>query len=149
MTYGELQEASRELTAFLLGRGVRKGDKVALMLHNGYQTARLLLGVMYGGFTVAPLNLLAQRSQLAYVLEHSDTRLVFTSGEHEARVREALPAGADVDVVVIDPDAIEAALARSRSSHGSRSASSAATRRRKSSASSPHCRRVRQAKFSA
>ena len=54
------------------------------MLHNGYQTARLLIGVMYAGFTVAPLNLLAQRSQLAYVLEHSDTRLVFTSAEFAA-----------------------------------------------------------------
>ena len=60
------------------------------MLHNGYQTARLLIGVMYGGYTVAPLNLLAQRSQLAYVLEHSDTRLVFTSAELEPRLREAL-----------------------------------------------------------
>lgn len=108
MTYGELQRASRGLTAFLLGHGLRKGDKVALMLHNGYQTARLLLGVMYGGFTVAPLNLLAQQSQLAYVLEHSDTRLVFTSSELEPRVREALLPGTDVDVIVIDPDATEA-----------------------------------------
>jgi long-chain acyl-CoA synthetase len=108
MTYGELRQASRELTAFLIGRGLSKGDKVALMLHNGYQAARLLLGVMYGGFTVAPLNLLSQRSQLAYVLEHSDTRLVVTSAELEPRVREALRDGAQVDVVVIDPDATSA-----------------------------------------
>jgi len=109
MTYAALQNASRELAAFLAARGLAKGDKVALMLHNGYQTARLLIGVMYGGYTVAPLNLLAQRSQLAYVLGHSDTRLVFTSAELEPRVRVAL-AGVDraVEVVVIDPDAVDA-----------------------------------------
>src|SRR5687767_8601073 len=106
MTYGDLQRASQRLTRFLLERGLSKGDKVALMLHNGYQTARLLIGVMYGGYTVAPLNLLSQRSQLEYVLEHSDTRLVFTSAELEPRVREALANVARaIEVVVIDPDA--------------------------------------------
>jgi long-chain acyl-CoA synthetase len=108
MTYAELQQASRRLTDYLLAQGLAKGDKVALMLHNGYQTARLLIGVMYGGFTVAPLNLLSQRSQLAYVLEHSDTRLVFTSADLETRVREAvMSVSTDITVVVIDPDAVE------------------------------------------
>ena len=106
MTYGELQHASRELAQLLTAHGLRAGDKVALMLHNGYQTARLLIGLMYGGYTAAPLNLLAQRAQLQYVLEHSDTRLVFVSAELEPRLREALAsARAAVDIIVIDPDA--------------------------------------------
>ena len=107
MTYLELQHASRRLAAFLRARGLAKGDKVALMLHNGYQAARLLIGIMYGGYTAAPLNLLAQRSQLAYVLGHSDTRLVFTSTGLEPRVREALAGRSEIQVVVIDPDATE------------------------------------------
>ena len=106
LTYGELRRASCELAHFLITRGLRKSDKVALMLHNGYQTARLLIGTMYGGYTVVPLNLLSQRSQLEYVLEHSDTKLAFTSTDLEPRLREAL-ANIDrrIDVVVIDPDA--------------------------------------------
>ena len=107
LTYAELARASRELARYLDAQGLMKGDKVALMLHNGYQTARLLLGVMYAGYVVAPLNLLAQPSQLEYVLEHSDTRLVFTSTEHAPRLEAAL-AGAkrDIRIVVIDPDAV-------------------------------------------
>jgi long-chain acyl-CoA synthetase len=106
LTYGQLQRDSRELGRHLLGRGLRKGDKVALMLHNGYQTGRLLIGVMYAGFMVAPLNLLSQPSQLAYVLDHSDTRVVFTSAEFAARLEETL-SGLDrrIEIVVIDPDA--------------------------------------------
>jgi len=108
MTFAQLQRNSQDLTRFLLGAGLKKGDKVALMLHNGYQTAQLLIGVMYGGFMVAPLNLLAQPSQLAYVLEHSDTRVVFTSEEFSERLKAAL-AGIrrDITVIAIDPDATE------------------------------------------
>src|SRR5690606_2709218 len=59
-------------------------------------------------YTVAPLNLLAQRTQLAYVLEHADARLVFTSAELEPRVREAIACVPHaIDVVVIDPDAVD------------------------------------------
>lgn len=106
MTYAQLQRASRELGAALLARGLEKGDKVALMLHNGYQTARLLLGIMYSGHVVAPLNLLSQPSQLAYVLEHSDTRIVFTSAEFSGRLTATL-AGIKrkLEVIVLDPDA--------------------------------------------
>ncbi|MGZ5091160.1 MAG: AMP-binding protein [Burkholderiales bacterium] len=105
MTYGELQRASRALGGFLLAQGLQKGDKVALMLHNSYQTARLLIGVMYGGFTVVPLNLLSQPSQLEYVIDHSDATLVFTSDELAPRVNEALGAvQRDITVIVIDPD---------------------------------------------
>ncbi|MDH3286651.1 MAG: AMP-binding protein [Betaproteobacteria bacterium] len=106
LTYGRLRNDCKELGRFLLGRGLRKGDKVALMLHNGYQTGRLLIAVMYAGFVVAPLNLLSQRDQLVFVLEHSDTRLVFTSAEHADRLHEALRnLNREIEVVVIDPDA--------------------------------------------
>ena len=107
MTYAQLKTDAVELGRHLAGQGLVKGDKVALMLHNGYQTARLLVGVMYAGYMVAPLNLLAQPAQLAYVLDHSDTRLVFTSAELAERLRAALrEVRRNIKVVVIDPDAV-------------------------------------------
>jgi long-chain acyl-CoA synthetase len=107
LNYARLKADSVELGRYLVAQGLVKGDKVALMLHNGYQTGRLLIGVMYAGFTVAPLNLLSQHSQLAYVLEHSDTRLVFTSAELAERLYAALKdVPRTIQVVVIDPDAI-------------------------------------------
>jgi len=106
LTYGKLERDSVELGRYLLAAGLARGDKVAFMLHNGYQAARLLIGTMYAGFTVSPLNLLAQRSQLAYVLDHSDSRLVFTSMEHVAALQAALSdVKRPIKVVPIDPDA--------------------------------------------
>jgi long-chain acyl-CoA synthetase len=108
LTYRELHAASDRLARHLYARGYRKGDKIALMLHNGYQTARLLIGLMYAGFVAVPLNLLSQRSQLSYVLDHSDTRLVYTSTELRPQLDEALTGvQRKIDVEVIDPDAAE------------------------------------------
>jgi long-chain acyl-CoA synthetase len=63
--------------------------------------------VMYAGCTVVPLNLLAQRGQLQYVLDHSDAVLVFTSAELAPRVHEAVAGIARTgSIVVINPDAV-------------------------------------------
>lgn len=105
LNYAQLKSESESLGRVLLKLGLRKGDKVGLMLHNGYQTARLLLGVMYGGFVVAPINLLAQRSQLEYVLDHSDVQVIFVEEENRERLNDALAKlSRPVRVFVIDVD---------------------------------------------
>jgi long-chain acyl-CoA synthetase len=109
-SYADLDRQTRRLDAFLAAHGVGPGEPVAMLLHNGWQTAALFLGTMASGRICVPLNLLAQRSQLAYVIGHSDCRLVLTAREHEAQLRDALrdverDAGRVVEVVVIDVDA--------------------------------------------
>lgn len=106
LTYGQLQRECVELADFLYGKGFKKGDKISFMMGNGYQTTLLFIGTMYAGLVIAPLNLQAQPSQLTYVLDHSDTKLVFTTEIQEGRLRDAM-AGVDraIDVMVIDKDA--------------------------------------------
>ncbi|MGO4812272.1 AMP-binding protein [Cupriavidus sp. 2MCAB6] len=108
MTFAGLRSASRELARFLLGQGIRKGDTVAMLMHNGYQTCRLFIGVMYGGFCATPLNLLAHPSQLEYVLNHSDARIVFVAPDQLERLNAALAnVTRDIQVVLCDVDARE------------------------------------------
>ena len=108
LDYATLQKNARDIGRFLHKLGLRKGDKVALMLHNSFQTAQLLIGVMYAGYMVAPLNLLAQPSQLAYVLDHSDTEVVFTTTEFTERLDAArAQVKRKISVVTINPDATE------------------------------------------
>jgi acyl-CoA synthetase (AMP-forming)/AMP-acid ligase II len=109
LTYAQLKRHGEELGRFLLGAGLSKGDKVALLLPNSYQAAQLFISVMYAGFWVCPLNLLAPASQLAYMMDHSDARLVFTSREHVQALRAALSeVKRELMVIVIDPDALSA-----------------------------------------
>ena len=59
-------------------------------MHNGFQTCRLFIGAMYAGCCVTPLNLLAQPSQLEYVLGHCDARIVFAAPDQIERLEAVL-----------------------------------------------------------
>src|ERR1700710_1663092 len=77
VNYGELRETCERVATLLDDAGVQPGETVSCMLPNGVSAAALFLGTMYAGRVISPINLLAQDSQLAYTLAHSDTRLVF------------------------------------------------------------------------
>src|SRR5215472_19028959 len=87
LTYGELRRAARSLGSYLASEGIPPGSVVSFMLPNGVSAASILLGGMYCGHVVSPLNLLAQDSQLAYVLRHSDTRFIFAAPEFVDRLQ--------------------------------------------------------------
>jgi acyl-CoA synthetase (AMP-forming)/AMP-acid ligase II len=106
LSYGQLQEDSIRFGKYLAKMGLKKGDKVSFMLANGYQAAKICLGTMYGGFVAAPLNVMSQPSQLAYVLEHSDAKVVFYSEDHKERLMDAAAkVPVDIKLIEIDNDA--------------------------------------------
>jgi long-chain acyl-CoA synthetase len=108
LTFSQLKESSIKLGKQLLKMGLQKGDKVSFFMGNGYQTMIIFLGTMYAGMVVAPINLVAQPSQLRYVLDHSDTKLVFVTELNRERLEEALrEIPREVRVVVIDKNAEE------------------------------------------
>lgn len=106
LSYGQLRRDAERLGRYLLRLGLNKGDKVSFMLGNGYQTAKIFLGAMYAGFVAAPLNLLAQPSQLEYVIGHSDTRLVFVEETHRPALEKAVKdIDREINIISIDIDA--------------------------------------------
>ncbi len=106
LTFGALAQDCRKVAAWLRAQGSKPSDVVSVVMPNGLQTLRVLLGAMHGGWCVNPVNLLSQAEQMRYVLEHSDCRVVVVSVDREALVRELL-AGIDRDVAVLvtEPDA--------------------------------------------
>ncbi len=108
LSFAGLRDASLKLAAFLATRGIAPGERVAMFMPNGLQTARLFIGVMYAGRVVTPLNLLAQASQLDYVLAHCDARLAFVApGGRERLAAAAARAGRAIELVTVDPDCAE------------------------------------------
>ena len=107
ITFAELDAGCRRLGALLRGHGLVPGDTVSLVMPNGLQTLRILLGAMAQGLIVNPVNLLSQAEQMRYVLGHSDCKLVFVSPDWEAPVRTLL-SGLDrqVGMIVADPDGL-------------------------------------------
>lgn len=108
MSFGELQRLSRRFAYTLRARGIRPGQKVGLLMPNGYQTCRLFIGAMYGGYCVTPINLLALPTQLAYVLDHCDARIIFAAPDLVERLESTLASvSRPIEVVVCHPDVEE------------------------------------------
>ena len=110
VTYRGLQQQARAIAARLRELGLAAGDKVAFpagqrAVHGG----GLFLGAMYGGFVSVPLNVRAGVSQLAYMVEHCDARVVFVADEYAALMSEVLPqVGRPVRVISADVDEVSA-----------------------------------------
>jgi acyl-CoA synthetase (AMP-forming)/AMP-acid ligase II len=104
MSYAKLREHALEISRHLDELGIMKGEKAAFLLPNGYWTATLMLGVMYSGRVIVPLNAVAGDSALSYVIDHSDCRAIVVDAkfrEQFAGVLAALPAAVriiDIDV---------------------------------------------------
>ncbi|SMG34633.1 AMP-binding protein [Paraburkholderia susongensis] len=112
LTFGALREHCRALDIRFRDAGLKPGDVVSVLMGNGIQTATLLLGAMYSGLIAHPLNLLCQASQLAYIVEHSDTRMIFASAQTGGALAAALAAlreqgvTRDIALVLTEPDAV-------------------------------------------
>ncbi len=106
MTYGAIAREAALLHRYLHAQGIKPGAHIGLYLPNGLQTTTLFLAAMAMGYVIAPLNLLAQPSQLAYLLDHCDCAILFTAREQEEALTAALPhVKRRFPVIVIDPDA--------------------------------------------
>ncbi|MEP6609057.1 MAG: AMP-binding protein [Burkholderiaceae bacterium] len=113
LTFSELRDSCIAVSAMLAARGLRQGERVSLVLGNGVQTVRLLLGAIYGGYCVHPVNLLSQPEQMRYVIDHADARIVFAASDVAERVRELTGAiTRAIEVVGVDPDGAELPGAR-------------------------------------
>jgi len=104
LTYRAIAGVGKALGAYLAAEGIAPGSVVSFMLPNGAAAASIFLGTMYAGYVVSPVNLLAQDSQLAYTLEHSDTRLVFCAPEFIERLEKLVPRGRAIRFTPTDPD---------------------------------------------
>lgn len=106
--YGELFDQTRQLAGFLAAFGIDRGRHVGLYLQNGLQTTRLFLSIMSAGYLATPFNLLSQRDQLAWVLDHSDCDLVFYGAAQKEMLTAAIAKmKRRLRIIQIDADAAE------------------------------------------
>ena len=90
VSFVDLKQQSILLSCMLSQARLESGDKVALVMDNGLLTAQLFLGAMYGGFVAVPLNVRAGPTQLAYMLDHCDAKVVFVEDQYTGMLGETL-----------------------------------------------------------
>jgi long-chain acyl-CoA synthetase len=91
ITYLELEQQSDALAAALAGLGVRKGDRVALLLPNSPQAVIAQVGAWKAGAIVAPLNPLYTEAELEYALNNAGAIAVIALTPYYGKVKAVQP----------------------------------------------------------
>lgn len=109
-TWQQLAAAMPAVSALAAQLGaVPGGAPLATMMGNGWASAQLMLGGLYGGHVMLPLNLAAGDAQIAYALEQSGCQAVVCDAENEARLQEIVGSKPIRTAVVGRDDGVAAA----------------------------------------
>jgi len=76
--YGRLLEAVRRLAAGLSSLGVQKGDRVAILLPNLPHFCISYYASLFLGAIAVPINIMSNESQLAYLLQQSNAKVLIS-----------------------------------------------------------------------
>lgn len=79
LTYGQLHDRLRRLAAGLLASGIRREERVLLLMHDCADWPVSFLGAMYAGIVPVAVNTLLTADDYAYMIQHSRAQAVLVS----------------------------------------------------------------------
>ncbi|MCU0988379.1 MAG: AMP-binding protein [Xanthomonadales bacterium] len=99
LSYGDLDRLSRNFAAWLQSKGMRKGDRIALMMPNILQYPVALFGAMRAGMVIVNTNPMYTARELRHQLQDSGARAIVVV-ENFASVMEKVRGDVPVEVVI-------------------------------------------------
>jgi long-chain acyl-CoA synthetase len=104
LTYAEVHAKVACLAHYLAGKGVKKGDRVAIGMRNYPEWIISFWACQAIGAVVVALNAWWTTSELAYALEDSGPSVLLIDGERLERIAPLLPTLGDIEVIVARRD---------------------------------------------
>ena len=98
ITYGELHARARGMAIALEQMGIGPGERVAIVSPNSGRFLTSLFGVSGYGRVLVPVNFRLNSEEIAYILEHSGSRLLLVDPE-QADALDGVPVK---DRIVLD-----------------------------------------------
>lgn len=88
ITWNVFNEKANRFANLLLERGVKKGDKVAILLMNGLEWLPIYFGILKTGALAVPLNFRYSAEEIQYCLDLADVDILVFGPEFIGRVEE-------------------------------------------------------------
>src|SRR6202049_1983862 len=101
LSYGDLQKQSRRVANMLRGLGVRREERVAMIMLDTTDFPAVFLGAIRAGIVPVPLNTLLTSDQYAYVLADCRARVLFVSEALLPVVKDMVGRMPDLDHVIV------------------------------------------------
>jgi acyl-CoA synthetase (AMP-forming)/AMP-acid ligase II len=90
-SFGDLSQRVNRLANVLLGSGVEKGDRVAILQVNCNQYVEAYYAVAKIGAIFVPLNFRAKQDELVHMLNHSESNVLFVGQRYLGMVNDMRP----------------------------------------------------------
>ncbi|MBX2841982.1 MAG: AMP-binding protein, partial [Flammeovirgaceae bacterium] len=102
LSYKELDQQSKNFAAYLQGLGLKKGDKIALMMPNLLQYPIALFGAIRAGLIVVNTNPLYTVREMTHQFNDSGAETLVVLSNFAAGVEKALPKTKIKNVIITD-----------------------------------------------
>jgi 3-(methylthio)propionyl---CoA ligase len=89
-SYADFRRRCRQLASALARRGVQPGDTVTVMAPNTPAALEAHYGVPMAGAVLNALNIRLEAATIAYILDHSESKVLLTDTEFSPVIRDAL-----------------------------------------------------------
>jgi len=86
LSHGDLDAAASSLAAILHGYGLKRGDRVAVILPNGIDFALLYMACLYAGLVIVPLNPSLPVNTLSYLLDVARPTMLICDATNRRRL---------------------------------------------------------------
>ena len=90
ITWEEFDRKANRFANFLLSRGLKKGDKVAILLMNCLEWLPVYFGILKAGCMAVPLNFRYTADEIKYCLELSDADVLVHGPEFTGRIEQII-----------------------------------------------------------
>jgi len=110
LSYDHLLDLSRRLATTLHDHGIRRGDRVLILLDNGWRTAVAVFATWIAGAAICPVNPATKAERLAAIAHNCEPAFVIVESRLERLVEESPALAALPRLVAGEADSFEAAL---------------------------------------
>jgi len=101
-TYRELRKQSETAAGFLVSRGVKRGERCAILADNDVAWCAVYLGILQTGGVAVPFDTHYAPEQIAALLRDSGARILLTTEKYAAAAEEARgQAGGNVELALL------------------------------------------------
>jgi long-chain acyl-CoA synthetase len=100
LTYTEFDRATRQIATWLQSAGLKKGDRVAVMMPNVLQNPVVTFGILRAGMVVVNVNPLYTPRELEHQLTDAGAKVIFVLENFAHTVQHVLPTAGLTHVVV-------------------------------------------------
>lgn len=103
-SWKQMRDRATKLASALVARGIGRNDTVSIIAPNVPEMFEAHFGVAASGAVLNPINTRLDAATIAYILDHSQAKILITDTQFAPEVKQALQVLDNNDLIVIDID---------------------------------------------